>query len=184
MDIKNIRITLLGKDVGKSTLLIRHLKNNNLRESDINDKDIIESNINIEGQEYKLQLLDTINFDTSPEMLEMFVSSADGIILIFAINDKESFETVKKIYERIMKGKKEDVKYHMILVGNKQDLQNDREISIDEAKALAELWGIEYIEISAKTNFRVNELFEKLAQDIVKYKYPKPKKRARHCAII
>ena len=83
-----------------------------------------------------------------------------------------------------MKAKKEDEKYSMILVGNKQDLQNDREISIDEAKALAELWGIEYIEISAKTNFRVNELFEKLAQDIVKYKYPKPKKRAHHCAII
>ena len=101
MEIKNIKITLLGKDVGKSTLLIRHLKNNNLRESDINDKDIIESNINIEGQEYKLQLLDTINFDTSPEMLEMFVSSADGIILIFAINDKESLETVKKYIKEL-----------------------------------------------------------------------------------
>ena len=101
MDKKNIKITIIGNSVGKSTLVIRYLKNNNLRESDINDKDIIESNINIEGQEYKLQLLDTINFDTSPEMLEMFVSSADGIILIFAINDKESLETVKKYIKEL-----------------------------------------------------------------------------------
>ena len=183
MDKKNIKITIIGNSVGKSTLLIRYLKNNNLRESDIDDKYIIESNINIEGQDYKLELMDTTSIEDYLGMLEMFVSFADGIILIFAINDKESFEILKKVYERIIKAKK-DAKYPMILVGNMKDLENYRQIAIDEAKALAELWGIEYLEISVKTNFRVNEVFEKLAQDIVKYKYPKPKKRARHCAII
>ena len=49
---------------------------------------------------------------------------------------------------------------------------------------MADSWGIKYIEISVKTNFNVNEVFEKLTQDIVKYKYPKPKKIAHHCSII
>ena len=74
MDKKNIKITIIGNSVGKSTLLIRYLKNNNLRESDIDDKYIIESNINIEGQDYKLELMDTTSIEDYLGMLEMFVS--------------------------------------------------------------------------------------------------------------
>ena len=40
------------------------------------------------------------------------------------------------------------------------------------------------IQTSEKTNFNVVQVFEKLAQVIVKYKYPKPKERAHHCTII
>ena len=183
MDKKSIKIAIIGKAVGKSTLITRYLKNNNLRESDIDDNFIFESNINIEEQDYKLELMDTSSDEDYLNMFETWISFADGIILIFAINDIETFEILKKRYERIMKAKK-DVKYPIILVGNKKDLENDRKVRIEEAKSLAELWGIEYIEISVKTNFNVNEVFEKLAQDIIKYKYPKPIKRARHCSII
>ena len=49
---------------------------------------------------------------------------------------------------------------------------------------MADSWGIEYIETSEKTDFNVVQVFEKLAQDIVKYKYPKPRERAHHCIII
>ena len=36
---------------------------------------------------------------------------------------------------------------------NKQDLENERKVSFNEAKALADSWGIPYIEASSKTNF-------------------------------
>ncbi len=167
--------------VGKSTLLMRYLKYNSLEEMENNY--IFESNINIEGQYYKLVLEDTISDDDYQNMLDMWIYNTDGIILMFCINDEYSLEILKNRYERILKLKK-DVKYPMILVGNKFDLSNERRVIYDEAKSLADSWGIEYIEISVKTNFKVNEVFEKLIQDIIKYKYPKPKKRALHCIII
>ena len=61
------------------------------------------------------------------------------------------------------------------MVGNKQDLENERKVPHADAKQLADSWGIEYIETSAKTNFNCKEAFEKLAQKIVKAKTaPKP----------
>ena len=52
----------------------------------------------------------------------------------------------------------------MILVGNKKDLENERKINYDEAKNLADTWGIEYIETSAKENYNCKEVFEKIAK--------------------
>ena len=52
----------------------------------------------------------------------------------------------------------------MILVGAKKDLENERKTSFEEAKILAESWGIEYIENSAKTNYNCKEVFEKISK--------------------
>ena len=71
-----------------------------------------------------------------------------------------------------------------MLVGNKQDLDNERQVEFSEAKALADSWGVEYIETSAKTNFNCKEAFEKLAVKIVAYKKSKvPEKKCCHCII-
>ena len=58
----------------------------------------------------------------------------------------------------------------MLLVGNKQDLEKERQVLYKDAKALADSWGIEYIETSAKTNFNCKEAFELLAKKITNLK--------------
>ena len=63
----------------------------------------------------------------------------------------------------------------MILVGNKVDLANKRQVPAEEAKKLAESWGIQYIETSAKTNINCNEAFEKLVVQIAATKVKKSK---------
>ena len=70
----------------------------------------------------------------------------------------------------------------MILVGNNQELDNKRKVSYKEAKDLADSWGIEYIETSAKTGFNVKEVFEKLIQEIIADK--KEKNKNKKCIII
>ena len=87
-----------------------------------------------------------------------------------------------KIYEkpkieRIIK-EKHDEAFPMILVGNKQDLTNNREVSYDEAKQLADSWNIEYIETSAKTNFNCDEAFKHLSVKIYEYKSRQKRKRS------
>ena len=101
--------------------------------------------------------------------MDMWISFGDGFMLIFAINNKETFDLMKGKRDRVLYGKK-GVKYPMILVGNKQDLANERQVSYNEAKDLADSWGITYIETSAKTNYNCKEAFEILAKDIIKFK--------------
>ena len=113
--------------------------------------------------------------------MDMWISFGEGFLLVFAINDKESFNLLKVKHERVLKGK-HGTKCPILLVGNKQDLENERQVNYAEAKALADSWGIEYIETSAKTNFNCKEAFEKLAQNIVKHK--SPKKSSGTCCII
>ena len=104
-------------------------------------------------------------------MMDMWISFGEGFLLVFAINEAESFEVIKGKRDRILKGK-HGIKCPIILVGNKQDLENERKVTFAEAKKLADSWGAEYIETSAKSNFNCKEAFERLAQKILAAKNP------------
>ena len=101
--------------------------------------------------------------------MDMWISFGEGFLLVFAINDHESFELLQGKYQRILKGK-HGVACPIVLVGNKQDLDNERKVQTEEAKKLADSWKISYMETSAKNNFNCKEAFEKLASEIVKSK--------------
>ena len=116
-------------------------------------------------------------------MMDMWISFGEGFLLVFAINDKESFNLIKSKHDRILKGK-HGVKCPILLVGNKQDLENERQVNYSEAKEMADKWGIEYIETSAKTNFNCKEVFEMLAQEIVQKKGKNSGKSRTCCNII
>ena len=113
----------------------------------------------------------------------MWISFGEGFLLVFAINDAESFEIIKNKHERVLKGKR-GVKFPMILVGNKQDLEKDRTVTYDEAKQLADSWGIEYIETSAKYNLNCKETFEKIVQNTVNFKKLSKTNKRSLCNII
>ena len=116
-------------------------------------------------------------------MMDMWISFGEGFLLVFAINDKESFTLLRGKHDRVLKGKHR-VKCPILLVGNKQDLENERQVTYAEAKAQASAWGIEYMETSAKTNFNCKEAFEKLAQTIVKSKILNSRGSTCPCNII
>ena len=105
----------------------------------------------------------------------MWISFADGFLLVFTIDNRESFECLKTKREVILKSKNKK-KFPMILVGNNQELEKERKVSYNEAKDLADSWEIEYLEASAKTKYNVKEVFEKLIKEIIAYKKEKKKK--------
>ena len=76
--------------------------------------------------------------------------------------------------DRILRGK-HAFSIPMILVGNKQGLENERSVTYNEAKSLADSWKKPYIEISSKTNDICKKAFEILAKNLIEYKYPKIK---------
>ena len=166
----SVKIAVLGKGVvGKSSLTYRFINYNAPQEHDPTIEDRYKSSLHIDDKEYEVEILDTAGEEDYQNMMDMWISFGEGFLLVFAINDAESFELLKEKQKRVLKGK-HGVKCPILLVGNKQDLENERKVTLAEAKQVAESWGIEYIETSAKTNFNCKEAFEKLAQKIVAMK--------------
>ena len=180
----SIKIAVLGKGVvGKSSLTYRFINYDVSTEHDATIEDRYKSNLNIEGTNYEVEILDTAGEEDYQNMQDMWISFGEGFLLVFAINDKESFNLIKSKRDRILRGK-HGVKYPILLVGNKADLENERQVNYSEAKEMADKWGIEYIETSAKTNFNCKEAFEMLAQKIVQKKGKNSGKSRTCCNII
>ena len=106
--------------------------------------------------------------------MDMWISYGEGFLLVFSIDNYDSFEATKSNYERIIK-RKHGIYYPILLIGNKKDLENQRKVSYQEAKNLADTWGIEYMETSVKTNYNCDIAFEKLIEQIQILKYGKQK---------
>ena len=87
-------------------------------------------------------------------MMDEWIKSANGFLLLFAINDKESFSALKAKMDRIKKNNKENLP--KILVGNKCDLEDKREISKEKAVEYAKAIGAKYYETSALTDSNGN----------------------------
>ena len=180
----SIKIAVLGKGVvGKSSLTYRFINYDVSTEHDPTIEDRYKSNLNIEGTNYEVEILDTAGEEDYQNMMDMWISFGEGFLLVFAINDKESFNLIKSKRDRILRGK-HGVKFPILLVGNKADLENERQVNYSEAKELADKWEIEYIETSAKTNFNCKEAFEMLAQKIVQKKGKNSGKSRTCCNII
>ena len=175
-------MAVIGKGVvGKSSLTYRFINYEIPEGHEATIEDRYKTSDTINGKVYNIEILDTAGEDDYQQMIDMWINFGDGFLLVFAINDKISFDALPKKRERIIKGKHGE-KCPMILVGNKQDLADNREIPYDDAKQLADSWGIDYIETSAKTDFNCKEVFERLAVKIYESR-TKTKKSSCPCSI-
>ena len=94
-----------------------------------------------------------------------YLTDSRAGIIAFDLTNKESFENVRKWYAII--NKVALPKIILILVGNKVDLNDERQVSIEEGMNLAKELGVYYMETSAKTNENIGELFEWVALQII-----------------
>lgn len=93
--------------------------------------------------------MDTAGQDDYQGMLDSWINFAEGFLLVFAVNDKDSLDSLVKRRDRILKLKK-GLNSPIVLVGNKCDLiGEERKVSNEEANELARQWGAKYIETSA-----------------------------------
>ena len=141
-----------------------------------------KTNIIINNKSYNIHILDSYGGEEYHNMMDMWVSFEEGFLLVFSIEYRESFERLEKTKERIIKGK-HGAPVPMILVGNKQDLENERKVSYEEAKQLADSWGIDYIETSAKTNSNCIEAFEAIIIKVISTKNKPKKSSCCNCLI-
>ncbi|KAL4489222.1 hypothetical protein ABPG72_006286 [Tetrahymena utriculariae] len=90
---------------------------------------------------------------------------AHGIVVVYDVTDRLSFENVKTWMSEIEKYAQENV--CKLLIGNKSDLSDKRIVSTEEGQQLASSLKIKFIETSAKNSNNIDSAFESMAQDVL-----------------
>ena len=95
-------------------------------------------------------------------MVRSFYRGCHGVFLVFDLTSRASFESIDNVWmEEVNKYAEAGV--NLILVGNKNDLETEREVSREAAQAYANENGMTYFETSAKTGDEVESTFESMA---------------------
>jgi GTPase KRas protein len=101
-------------------------------------------------------------------MREQYMRNGEGFLLVYSITSRMSFDEISTFYQQICRVKDRDY-FPMVLVGNKCDLESDRQVSSQEGKDLAKQFGCQFIETSAKQKINVEEAFFEVVKDIRRY---------------
>jgi GTPase KRas protein len=101
-------------------------------------------------------------------MREQYMRTGEGFLLVYSITSRESFEEIRTFQQQILRVKDKDV-FPMVVVGNKLDLKDERKVSTEEGKMLADEFKCKFLETSAKTNTNVENAFFEVVRAIRRY---------------
>ena len=120
--------------------------------------------VTVDRKFVKLQIWDTAGQEKYRYIASNYYNGATGIILCYSITELDSFKNVKNWMEQIeLHAPKDVVK---LLIGTKNDLKEKRQVTYDEGNELAQYYGIQFYETSAKDDLNISEAFYNLASQI------------------
>jgi len=88
------------------------------------------------------------------------MQNGQGFALVYSITNKPTFDYIDKLRAQILEFQAPDVP--MVLVGNKLDLEDKRKVRVDLAQKKANEWSIPLIEVSAKADLNISDIFQHL----------------------
>ncbi|XP_064602240.1 ras-related protein Rab-13-like isoform X2 [Liolophura sinensis] len=163
-----MRLLLVGDTgVGKTCLLCRYA-NDEFFDTHISTIgiDFKMKTVAVDGRTVKVQIWDTAGQERFESITKQFYRRAEGILLVFDITNKASFEGVGKWITYIRELTREDPV--MMLLGNKSDRKHRRQVSFAQAKEFAENYDMKYSETSAKSADNINQAFLSIITDVLR----------------
>ena len=152
--------------VGKTCMIYYYLYNKVKQNStqtigvDYSSKTLI-----INNQKIKLQIWDTAGQDKFRSVSKSYYRGAIGIIIVYDITSKESFLHIKSWINEVKLSAREEASF--IIIGNKNDLKDQREVSYEEAKKFSDDNNFIFLETSSITGENISEVFLKLSENIL-----------------
>ncbi|KAF6023691.1 Ric [Bugula neritina] len=115
-----------------------------------------------------LDILDTAGQREFTAMKEQYMRSGEGFVICYSVTDRRSFNEIKE-YNRLIKRVRCQDNIPIILVGNKVDLYDHRQVSTAEGQALATQYGCPFFESSAARRQYVDEIFHQIIREVRKF---------------
>ena len=162
------KVTLLGSGgVGKSALTLRIISGVFTPTYNPTIEDYYRHDTNVDGVgPCIVEILDTAGTEQFASMRQLYITSCQAFGLVYSIDDRASFDEAKEIYRQIVEVKTAG-EITVILVGNKCDLEERREVGTAEVvQAAKSMCNCSFIETSAKDGTNVHEFFAKLVMSM------------------
>ncbi|XP_051255365.1 ras-related and estrogen-regulated growth inhibitor-like protein [Dicentrarchus labrax] len=147
-----VNILLLGaRSVGKSALTVRFLTRRFIGE--YGDIESVYSRVDrIDGQEICFNIWDSQDGEKTLPLSDKQLQWADGVVLVYSICDRRSFDVVRQQLQQIRRSRKPS-SVPVVIVGNKRDLQRHRSVSGEEGRLLALSHCCGFFEVSAAETY-------------------------------
>ncbi|XP_020506331.1 ras-related protein Rap-2a [Labrus bergylta] len=160
-----VRLVFLGAaGVGKTAIIQRFLKDTFEPKHRRTVEELHRKEFEVGGVKVTINIMDTSGSYSFPAMRRLSIQNSDAFALVYAVDDPESLEAVKSLRDEILEVK-EDKFTPIVVIGNKIDRHNERQVSSKDVLTQVELdWNNSFLESSAKDNVNVLEAFKELLQ--------------------
>ena len=170
------KIVLIGNSrVGKSNIFSRLLKDEFIENSNSTiGVDFCVKSLKVENKIVKTQIWDTAGLEQFRSLMESYYIKASGAFVVYDVTNKDSFDKIDEWIQNFMKRAKKNA--HIIIIGNKCDLEDKRQITKEQGELKAKKYGADFMETSAFSGENIDKAFEKLIKEIYKKMYGKKQK--------
>ena len=165
---KTCQILLLGDTQVGKTCLINRYTNGVFKEEYTSTVgiDFYTKPEEINNKTVQVKIWDTVGQERFRALTPSFLRNAEGVVIVFDVTSQDSFDNVKGWINSIKSNLGEKI-IPIIIVGNKIDMENMREISKEDGNKTASENGFKYFETSAKTGKGVDEAFKEIVNQIL-----------------
>ncbi|EIE79433.1 GTP-binding protein ryh1 [Rhizopus delemar RA 99-880] len=118
----------------------------------------------LEDKTVRLQLWDTAGQERFRSLIPSYIRDSSVAVIVYDISNRQSFTNTSKWIDDVRAERGDDV--IIVLVGNKSDLSDKREVTTDDGEKRAKELNVMFIETSAKAGHNVKTLFKKIAQSL------------------
>ncbi|XP_043913373.1 ras-related protein Rab-6A-like isoform X4 [Protopterus annectens] len=161
--LRKFKLVFLGEQsVGKTSLITRFMYDSfdNTYQATIGI-DFLSKTMYLEDRTIRLQLWDTAGQERFRSLIPSYIRDSAAAVVVFDITNLNSFQQTSKWIDDVRTERGSDV--IIMLVGNKTDLADKRQVSIEEGERKARELNILYVETSAKAGYNVKQLFRRVA---------------------
>ena len=163
-----VKIILIGDSaVGKTNIMNKYLKGTFHENSKATVGVEFGSKLfNIENHKIKAQIWDTVGQEKYKAITGAYYKGSKGAFIVYDITRKETFESADKWINDLKVTA--DPKINIILIGNKCDLEDKREVLKEQGEEKARAFGCAFLETSALNGDNIDKGFEMMVSEIFK----------------
>ena len=166
MEENQAKVVLVGDSgVGKSSILDMLINNKFYTNVESTVGSAFKTKeIEIGTRTIKLNIWDTAGQERYNSLTKMYCRGAAAAIMVYDITKRDTFTNLRKWYQVVLESGNTEIQF--AIVGNKEDLVDREETSLEEAQGFAHKIGAIFKKTSARSNFGIDDLFQSVAYKV------------------